>query len=236
MQLYDTLSNLASRLDDLPVSPSSLADRAMDRFVARRTKRAASDPAWAAIQARRLDPTRPASIIFLSNDLTLADAGEQDRIAERLTPDPVWLGLARHARHWRLARLLGSSRRSVQRARRGWADTDTFSLHTHLCEIMAGMLKHLAETAHGWPESEEFPTPESWIEALRANAAALAAYAAGTNEQALTHWHDLATARDTDPAALEQARLALNAQDTERDAAGAAAMHWVADHLGALWD
>src|SRR5438552_287637 len=38
-----------------------------------------------------------------------------------------------------------------QRGRRGWADCDTWNMDYHLAEIIGPMLRHLAETSHGFP-------------------------------------------------------------------------------------
>lgn len=53
-----------------------------------------------------------------------------------------------------------------QRMRRGFADCDTWNLDTFLIKIIIRGLRHLADTTHGWPQSNEFPTYESWIDYL----------------------------------------------------------------------
>ncbi len=39
----------------------------------------------------------------------------------------------------------------AQRGRRGWADRDTWDLDSYLSEVIAGSLRHRADSAHGWP-------------------------------------------------------------------------------------
>ena len=50
-----------------------------------------------------------------------------------------------------------------QRATRGWANRDVWSLNSYFLEILPDMLKHLRENAYGYPGDDEFPTFESWI-------------------------------------------------------------------------
>lgn len=50
-------------------------------------------------------------------------------------------------------------KRSWQRAKRGWADSDTWNMDMYLLEILPQMLHHLAEHAHGHPCDM---TPEVW--------------------------------------------------------------------------
>lgn len=60
-----------------------------------------------------------------------------------------------------------------QRATRGWADRDVWSLCHHLLDIMPEMVDHLSNHAYGYPgEYHGFPTYESWIKFLREEIAA----------------------------------------------------------------
>lgn len=230
---WERAAAVAGHLD--AVSPARLAQAALARLSRRRRSRAAGDPRWAGIEARRRNER--GTIIFLSEDLNLADHGTQRRIAAALTPDPAWVPLARRVSGWSAGRALGWARTGAQRAGRGWADSDAWDMGHHLAAVSAAMLEHLADIAHGWPDGEELPTPEDWDAALRSNAAALRAYVADPAvDQALHTWHDLATAEGGDGAEAEVAFEELAALEAARDAAGAAAMHWVAEHLGQLWD
>lgn len=95
---------------------------------------------------------------------------------------------------------------TIVRARRGWAPTDTWSADLYICHVIGEMLLHLAEHGHGWPGTEEFPTSEDWNSALRRHGDRLVRYAA-------------------EP---------LQMDSVQPDAQ--ASLHWVAEHLGAIWD
>ena len=49
-----------------------------------------------------------------------------------------------------------------QRAIRGYADRDTWSLDNWLLQVLPAALNHLAKHSHGWPANDEFPTFEDW--------------------------------------------------------------------------
>lgn len=44
-------------------------------------------------------------------------------------------------------------KRTYQRAKRGWADSDTWRFHSYLSEVIQGGCKHLVKTKHGIPMS-----------------------------------------------------------------------------------
>lgn len=46
-----------------------------------------------------------------------------------------------------------------QRAKRGWADCDVWSLDIYLARVIGESLQHLAHTNHGWDPSR-YKTPE----------------------------------------------------------------------------
>jgi len=234
MLSWDTLLDAAYTLDNLPFSPSSLAKRARDDFFAKQKKSAAADPRWSAIEELR--QTGNGTVLLLSDDLDIADWAEQDEIEERITPKPVWLPLARKLEGARLARLVGAIKRDTQRARRGWADRDTYGLDQHLCGVLGAMLVHLAQEGCGYPGTEEFPTPELWNQALQENGQALLSYSTGRDEELLNKWHALAISREADEEDREVAFDQMQADDAARYANAQQALHWVADHLGSLWD
>lgn len=62
------------------------------------------------------------------------------------------------------------------RVRCGWAPRDTWSLDGHLGRVLGGMLDHLAEHTHGWPQGPDLPELTDWHDALRLQAIALLAY------------------------------------------------------------
>lgn len=51
---------------------------------------------------------------------------------------------------------------AYQRITRGFCDYDVWDLDTHLSELLAQTIEHLAKTSHSYPGTEEFPTYESW--------------------------------------------------------------------------
>ena len=137
-----------------------------------------------------------------------------------------------------------------QLASRGWADSDVWGLDHTLCRRLGAQLLHLADIAHGWPGNDEFPMYEDWIDALRVNGQALLDYALRPGQTELTtKWHDLKfgtgtgarsdwmakiNSEDDEPTAA--AWLELRALEERLDIGGQQALHWVADHLGHLWD
>lgn len=133
---------------------------------------------------------------------------EQDSWRQRLQPHRILHQagvLTRNARN--------TVRHSCQLAARGWADSDAWSLDHVLCERLAAQLTYLADIAHGWPGTTEFPQPEDWDKALRDNAAKLKAWPNSADNPTSDLAHD--------QQAYKQSQEAL---------------HWVADHLGHLWD
>jgi hypothetical protein len=56
---------------------------------------------------------------------------------------------------------------SRQRVKRGWADSDTWSLDGYIARVLSGMLARLAEQNHSYPARPPFETPELWDAHLR---------------------------------------------------------------------
>jgi len=50
----------------------------------------------------------------------------------------------------------------LERSKYGIARADIICLHDYFGLVLANGLRLLAEYQHGWPGTEEFPTPESW--------------------------------------------------------------------------
>jgi len=65
---------------------------------------------------------------------------------------------------------------AFQRMYRGYSDYDVWNLDSYLSEFLAATIEHLANTTHGYPGNEEFPTPESWDAYLRIMAAEFKMY------------------------------------------------------------
>lgn len=107
--------------------------------------------------------------------------GSLDELRRRLESLPEASPLTQlrwKAEHLKPARVRLLIETAIARARHGWAPPDTWSLDGHLCRILGGMLDHLAEHTHGWPQGPDFPQFTDWQDALRARAAALQAYEA----------------------------------------------------------
>lgn len=107
----------------------------------------------------------------------------------------------------------------IQRMRRGWGDTDTWNMDVYLARVIGEQLAYLAKNSHGYPGTEEFPTPESWAEALTENSEYLLAYSSG-------QWNG----PETETFEEEKARLTKLHEDAAK------AMGWVAKHFSHLWD
>ena len=235
--LFDRLVSLASAFDDASFSPRTLAGRAADRFFDRRRARAAADPTWAAIEARRHGDGP--GIRMLDADLTIADWHTQRHIERQLTPDPWWLAPVLVLSRLHRAHLAGRCQALAERARRGWSQQDLWSLDTVLCARLGAQLAALADVGCGWPDADEFPTADSWKQALRTQAHALLRYGRGAPEAAAATdaWYALAAGADSPEREEEAAAALAHLADVDEDVADAAraALHWVADHLGMLW-
>lgn len=59
---------------------------------------------------------------------------------------------------------------AYQRITRGYSDFDCYDLAHFYGEMICETLAHLSNNTHGYPQSEEYPTFESWQEALCAAA------------------------------------------------------------------
>lgn len=224
----------ARQIDRLPVTPATIADRAIAAHAGRRRRNAATDPTWAGIEARR--HTGRGTVTFLSDDLTVADWATQERIARTITPEPWWLGVAHNAKTWTAQRAVREVVEAAQRVRRGWADSDVWNLDGHLCRITAEMLDELADIAHSWPD-QRYATFEDWQGALRQAAAGLRGEVDGPSAEELhDQWWALTNDPDGDPVAAREALDRTVAHEAAQLDARADALRWVADNLPHLWD
>lgn len=57
-------------------------------------------------------------------------------------------------------------KRRRQRAKRGWANEDTWSLDNYLLSWLPEAIDYLRETEHGYPGHGEASTPEAWAKIL----------------------------------------------------------------------
>lgn len=56
---------------------------------------------------------------------------------------------------------------AYQRITKGYCEPDVWDMDVYLQYLLPDMLRELAETTHGWPQSKEFPNFEDWQEYLR---------------------------------------------------------------------
>jgi hypothetical protein len=226
----------ASAFDQSPISPAVLSERLINRFYDKRTARAAFDPTWTDIESRRkVDGSQ--SKVFLSDDLTLADAEKQRRIEAEITPEPWWLPVAFAVRRFSLRSPVNRTIHAGQRLLRGWDDRSTYDLGSHLCAQLAEQLEHLADTAHGWPSDDTYPTFEDWTSTLRLKAAALRRFdGSPESEAALSAWYELVSDNTSDPEAVNVANETHQKIEAADREAAKQAMRWVAENLDILWD
>lgn len=71
---------------------------------------------------------------------------------------------------------VGEIRNRWQRSRKGYGFQDLWSFDQYLARLLSEALEEMADIAHGWPASEEFPTFESWTSELRRLAAVFKRY------------------------------------------------------------
>lgn len=236
LAFFGVLRRLAQVIDTTPLSPQRAAEFTVSAFHSRRARRAATDPTWSAIEDRRRVPGSKIKKL-VSEDLDLATMNKQRSIARDLTPDPWWLPAVTRLAAFRMTEIVEQAEFAIQRVRHGYDRRSTWDLGHHLATTFANQLDTLADNAHGWPESDEFPTFEDWTAALRATAANLRRYNGSTELETAT---DTWIALSSDPGALPAEREAAMQKVADIEAAdlaaAQAALRWVADHLAQLWD
>lgn len=75
-----------------------------------------------------------------------------------------------HPRPWQRVRY------RWQRAARGWADCDVWSMDSYIARVMSAMLTYLADHNHAYPGVEPWETPEKWDTYLRDLSARMAVW------------------------------------------------------------
>lgn len=214
--IVDSLNTVVEKTDEVLYS---YASRKMDDIYDVREAAAMNNAEYAEIEARR-NVDGNGSIIFTSDehDLFFEDWERQIEIRDEISPEPQVMKLYRWLYGSPLSGGLNSVRLAFQRLTRSWDDSSTWSLDYHLTLTLGAQLKHLAETTHGWPESEKFPTFEDWQKALNVNGDFLLAY---STKDDIVFNTDKPYDKDREEQIIKDAQSALI---------------WVADNLPALWD
>jgi hypothetical protein len=232
-KVRDTVLDAARWYDRSAVSAAGLAGIVMDAFIDYRQWKASYNPAWSAIEQRRRVPGRPDLKTFLSDDLTLADLDEQQRIARELAPDPWWFATAAAIeQHLTVADKLRGAERMFQRAVRGWSDSDARSLgatHTHR---LGQQLLFLAEKGDRFPGRGKFTTAEAWQAALLKHGTALVTSGAANPDvqAAEDHLEQIALDPLVDRSVVRAALDAVLAAEKADAAVVRASLRWVAKH------
>lgn len=71
---------------------------------------------------------------------------------------------------WNWRHPIRSLKRSIHRIKYGWCDIDIWNLDHYLASVISSTLIELANTAHGYPGTDKFDTPEKWENALKIHA------------------------------------------------------------------
>ena len=93
-------------------------------------------------------------------------------------PDTLWEDFLRLILKAKLGSLGNALLNTLDRFFKGWDQSEIWNLDQSMAHRIGKQLLELAEQSHGWPESVEFPTPESWVKALQLHGNQLIAYAA----------------------------------------------------------
>lgn len=205
----DRLFAIAGHLDPIVGAPFTAAHAAVEKATMNAARKVPLY-SWLKREEVRIDD---AGTFSLEDFTALTNIiNQQEAIEDAVSPTPR---LRRYLRGVVGRRLVTESARDVlfawQRLTRGWDDRSLWSLDHYVCRTLGAQLTQLAETTHGWPQSDEYPTFEDWQTALRVHGAAL-------TEAANT---DITDDFENTEAAYAKAQESL---------------HWVADNLGDLWD
>lgn len=218
---YETVREVAEMIDE---TLSELVESPLATVDAANRERAMDNPIYRDIENRR-NPEGESYSIFLDENQNLGfnELEIQYNIYDEVKEEPWWVEPARLLQRSPVQGAVNSIWARYQRAVRGWSDSDAWSLDIHLARTLGEQLNYLADIAHGWPRSEEYPTMEDWVTALRENAALLLAYYNGK----VGEW----SSEDAELSFSER----LKKEDDLADGAKRAYM-WLGRNFQALWD
>ena len=194
----------------------SYADKKMDTYFNKVEEIALQDARYAEIESmRKIDGSD--NIIMMDERLGFPEMEYQSEVRRKAAPEPLLMPFYRYLYNHPVHSAINTVKHAVQRLTRSWDDTATWSLDYHLCLTLGSQLKHLAETTHGWPQSETYPEFEDWQKALNTNSQLLLTY---TNKDDIV-FTDNGYDREQEEQIIKNAQKALR---------------WVAKHLPSLWD
>ncbi len=211
-----------------------IANRLIDRDERRRHALAMRDPRFSEIEYRQTDAHQKAWSSRDDLEQMLFDREAQQFILYSIPSSP-WIPACYWVAGHPGRRAAVAVVHGTQRLRRGWDDKALWSLDIHLCATLAEQLEALADTTNGWPDGL-FVSFESWQDALRSNAASLAAYATRSSSSAFDHWDAVLIDPSASPQVREEAMRAALAQEAAVTREAQQALRWVADVLPHLWD
>lgn len=220
--VFETARSVAESIDE---ALSELVDTPLAEVYEANRERAMDNPIYRDIEERRTAGEGRHAKVFLSDelDLGLDEVRLQDEILDEVREDPWWFDIAQTLNQSPTQRAVTTVWGWYQRAARGWSDSDAWNLDVHLSKTLGDQLNYLADIAHGWPASEEYPTMESWTNALRENAALLLAYV----DDKVGEW------TGEDDGLTFKERLA---REDDLAAGAKRAYLWIGANFQALWD
>jgi hypothetical protein len=220
---------VAEFLDELPIAPHRLSKKILDRHLDRQDRVAQQRSLrWRQLNAQRETGFREMGDLF-----------EMFEIEKRLTPDPFYLDTLRklqHATAYRLVRTVKGYRDLIVR---GWRDSDVWNLGDTNIERLGEQLLYLADIAHGWPGTEEFPTFEDWEEALRFHGTVMATLTEDRSidrEHALHAWSELHRGAGRESEATKAAWDEMHRVEDDEHQLIEDSLIWFAKHYRQLWD
>ena len=163
-------NNLLTRIDNLFFTPSSIANSLLNLTLT-----------WKEIKCFRYKKYRLAyyknkalrknGYFDFKQSMVLYD------LRHEYYPDSLWEDLLRIILRVKLGSLGNFLLNTLDRLFKGWDQAEIWNLDQSMALRTGKQLLELAIESHGWPESADFPTFESWISALQYHGNQLVAYA-----------------------------------------------------------
>lgn len=193
-----------------------VGDKAFDKWYDTAKTNAMLDTKYADIEERRKTEHGNSIMIDKKAGLGFEELDYQHGIINK-TRQPILMPFYRYLSHSPVRSFKNNFKHAFQRLNRSWDDTATWSLDYHLTSTLGKQLKHLAETTHGWPQSDTYPEFEDWQKALHKHGDMLLTYANKDDIVFTEAGYD----------SKQEEQIIKNAQKSLR---------WVASNLPSLWD